>query len=649
GKNAFFDFNLNKNYLILNGFSYPDSMGMVNQFISQRPGKNTLSYFVPNNTASFFHYSISDPILWKSTFQNNKLSKEKNVDVSAFLKLTTGEFGMVNLENSVGFENEKLILAKIKNAEALVKFISELNQSASEPSDSLYAEQFTDYQINEIITKEFPSTVFNPDWTGFDRTYFSMVNDVLVMGNSIKTVKDFILDIENENTWGKSVRINNFLQNSIEESNLTLYFNVNRLWEDILVDLHPSWKEIFENNASTLRKFEIASIQFSGFEDKFYTNITLAFNNEKKILKPKNLFNVERKTILPADVVIKPKVVRNHTDRSLEVFVQDENNMIHLVDKRGTILWSEVIPEKITSSVTQIDYFKNGKLQYMFATENNIYLIDRNGNHVSPFPIQIQNYKIDKFSIIDYDKSKNYRLFLTDFSGNMYIYSKEGKLLDQWETAKNNGRQITPPTHIRIRGKDYILILQEKGAFSVLNRQGKLVNGFPYQFVKTPNPEYNIKEGNDLSNTLFTFVSNDGTLSEIYLNGKEKEVKQLYRISKDTRFKIVDETLGKGFVITQQEEGILKTLNPSGIELFSTKYLSPNPLNAQYYNFGSDRRLLVVNDIFQEYSYVFDFKGEMVNNSPFESSYEVGMVYFESSNSFNIYSAHENNVYIYSF
>ena len=44
-----------------------------------------------------------------------------------------------------------------------------------------------------------------------------------------------------------------------------------------------------------------------------------------------------------------------------------------------------------------------------FATKNNIHIIDKNGNEVSPFPIESRDDITQSLSVFDYDKNGKYR------------------------------------------------------------------------------------------------------------------------------------------------------------------------------------------------------------------------------------------------
>src|SRR5690606_10980888 len=65
-----------------------------------------------------------------------------------------------------------------------------------------------------------------------------------------------------------------------------------------------------------------------------------------------------------------PKVIRNFNDKSSDYLVQDELHQVHLVSDDENIIFSHPIDGPIVSDVFQIDYYKNGKLQMLFASEN---------------------------------------------------------------------------------------------------------------------------------------------------------------------------------------------------------------------------------------------------------------------------------------
>ena len=82
----------------------------------------------------------------------------------------------------------------------------------------------------------------------------------------------------------------------------------------------------------------------------------------------------------------------------------------------------------INSEIFQVDYFRNGKLQLLFSTRNELYLIDRNGNFVEKYPVKLRSPATCGLSVFDYDNNRDYRLFIACEDKHIYAYTKEGNL-----------------------------------------------------------------------------------------------------------------------------------------------------------------------------------------------------------------------------
>ncbi|MDX1586531.1 MAG: hypothetical protein R3222_07300, partial [Balneolaceae bacterium] len=133
-------------------------------------------------------------------------------------------------------------------------------------------------------------------------------------------------------------------------------------------------------------------------------------------------------------IVTRPFVVRSHLDRSLEVVVQDSADYLYLIGSEGDILWQDSIGERIRGELYQVDFYNNSKLQYFFATQRGLYIIDRNGEHITDFPVYFDEpLDIEWVNVIDYDNSKRYRYLIADSKGRIYLFDKYGVLLEGWD------------------------------------------------------------------------------------------------------------------------------------------------------------------------------------------------------------------------
>ena len=161
----------------------------------------------------------------------------------------------------------------------------------------------------------------------------------------------------------------------------------------------------------------------------------------------------------------------NHQTGQNEVFVQDLNNNIYLINQVGRILWKVQLAEPINSEVFQVDYFRNGKLQLMFSTRNALYLIDRNGNHVEKYPVKLRSPATNGVAVFDYDGNREYRIFIACEDKHVYAYNREGNLLDGWEFGQSESEVTQPLNHFRIGDRDF-LVFGDRYKTYILDRKG---------------------------------------------------------------------------------------------------------------------------------------------------------------------------------
>ena len=106
-----------------------------------------------------------------------------------------------------------------------------------------------------------------------------------------------------------------------------------------------------------------------------------------------------------------PFAVHNHKTQALEWVVQDEENQLYLLDTTGDIVWKKQLDGAILGPVTQVDLYRNKRLQLAFTTAKSFQVLDRNGNAVLGYSKKGMRSS-STLAVFDYDKQRNYRLVL---------------------------------------------------------------------------------------------------------------------------------------------------------------------------------------------------------------------------------------------
>lgn len=143
-----------------------------------------------------------------------------------------------------------------------------------------------------------------------------------------------------------------------------------------------------------------------------------------------------------------PFSVKNSATGKMNTFYQQSNMFLCLNDENGKGLWGVKFGTPICGRAGTIDYFANGKLQILFASGSKLYLIDRLGRFVRPFPVELGKEVLIGPDIYDFNGSRKYNVLVLHKDNTIEMYNLHGKKPAQWkgitsgETIKGLPEQI---------------------------------------------------------------------------------------------------------------------------------------------------------------------------------------------------------------
>ncbi|MDQ3536557.1 MAG: DUF3352 domain-containing protein [Bacteroidota bacterium] len=622
----------------------------------QKPGPLQVTNLIPNRTATLFHSTFHDGPLWYQnlvSFWNKKspdqekfhiqLQQTYEIDPKNFFIWMSGEIALATLQ-SINVKNpDRLLYLRTNDINEAYNQINKLAFKAEAISgDSLYKESFSEIEIRQLNIREFPSMLLGDNYSGFPISFYAAKGNYLIIGNSLQVVKSTLADIEADNVWGKSVAMNQYFEKTLSDANISYIINTQRNWNSFVQQLNSNWLPSFNNYITELKNFGFVSMQLSGIEDKFYTSINLLHQNETIKDKEGQKFNLASNIAVDASIITKPFYLKNPGESELQVLLQDSLFNLYKISLDGSIHWKDSIGERIIGDIHQIDYLKNGQLQYAFITPHAIHILSKEGSYINNnFPYQLEE-EVIFMNIADYDNNKDYRFLISDVKGNLFMLDKQMQTLEGWNPGRSNFKSATAPHHIRIREKDCIIYLQENGELYVMSIKGGNYSGFPLNLQGNFKNEILIEQGPTFSQTFLTTISEKGELVKVNLEGKIINKEQFYRPSRETRFKICIDELKKDFIIARQELGILTLLDSKSEVILEKDYITSSALEIQYFNVGIEKEVYAVTDKIQEFTYLYDYKGNLINSRPIDSSHKVSLHYNEGSGKYEVFANYDS-------
>ncbi len=657
---GYFDINFEKNRFLMNGITIASgdtTPTYISTLADQTPGEISCFNLMPANTAYMFDYTFQNFSEWRlrtdrywQDHNRQAINRKKallnryNIHETDFYNSIGNEISLAGFETGDLDNPEKIILIQSGDTTKIMDFMNTLTQTVNyAQADTMYYELYGSFKIRQLPVENFPSSLLGDLFSDFDNTYYTLYRNYLVLGNNMEAVENFLENQQDDNTWGKSVGFVQYFDNVQKKANFSLFVNLNRAYSTIYYLLDNKWKGVFKQYERQFRQFDILSLQFVNINHKIYSNIALQHKIPSTTIEKPSEFLADQLVPAESKLAEKPFVVKNHLDQSLEVLLQDTTGTLYQVSSDGKINWKKKFDHNIIGDVYQIDYYDNGKLQYLFNTGNSLQLIDRNGDNVEDFPLVFgDSLWVQWLNVVDYDNSKRYRFIISDQRGKLYLFDKQGKVLEGWNGLDMKGSLVQEPFHIRVRGRDCILAVGNEGMIHMLNRHGEEYPGFPYKFSSPLNGPVFVQPGPDFSRTLINVVTADGELIRLNLEGKIIDSKQLYKQGNSSYFQLIPSTSNDNYIISRQDYNKVSLLTRDGDPLFDKELLFSGRLKVQYYNFGVNSDIFALTDEQQEFTYLYDREGNLINNQPLESAYEVAILYSEANNRYKVYSCYGN-------
>ncbi len=496
------DIVLDKQGVVFNGYSL--SSPYLQQFNYPVPKESRIFSVLPYNTA-FFHYTgIHDSVnFFERSIPSAEL--EDQLIEKHLLPWIDNEWAYVITEPyDTSYASEQFALVKCQDSVQARIALSSLKDPFFEP------QTYRNIEIRKL--KELPkaSIVFGRFFRNLKSPYYVVLEDYVLFANSLANLKIYIELVLGQQTLHKDIKYLAFSENLASASNLYFYFNTPRMLQVLKANASAGFRDALATNFNHYKKLNPIAFQFSGYKNLFYTNGYVNFSS-----KVENRTALLWKTTLDTTLLLRPQIVTNHRNMQHEILVQDASHNLYLISKSGDILWKRKVDGPIMGKVYQMDYYKNNKLQYLFNTPKRVHLVDRNGRNVAHFPIKLPAEASAGLALFDYDKRKKYRFFVPTVNRQLYGYEWSGKPLPGWSPKKNMGLIRFPLQHVAVKGKDYILAVNESGKIFIFNRRGDL-RGDPIKLSVPLNNPFHFDPGRNL------FISTDttGGLIELSVDGK---------------------------------------------------------------------------------------------------------------------------------
>jgi hypothetical protein len=539
------DASIRDNVILLNGLitADPSANEYLNIFLKQQPQKIEIEKVIPDQVAAFIIFSIEDFRKFRQQYKEylrtdglledyqaeiDEVNKMYDIDLEEmFYSFMDKEAGILltDIKNYDRDQNIFFIMKTISQGQAEDNIMELINKAAEKEQSNIqdFIHNYTIDNETQIKIYRMPVPSLAPKllgkvFEGVQNNYCTFYDNYLVFGNSIPALAKYIHTNLLQNNLSSDLEFNKFSNFLSSQANIYCYMDISRSTELIQKYLNDKAAIKLDENKDHIMNFRALAIQVTNEGDLFYNNIFLNYSSDG-LYEPQTVWESR----LDHSFDFKPRILINHNTQEKEIFIQDNENFVYLINSSGIILWKIKLESRILSEIFQIDYYKNGKLQYLFNTKNSIHLIDRNGNDVEKYPIVLRAPATNGMAVFDYESNKDYRLLLAAEDREIYAYNKEGQIVKGWSPYRTEQILSRPLHHVMLDDRDYIIGTDNYSTY-MLNRKGESRVDVKAHFPVSRNNDFRFDLNSPGNKPRMAITDTSGHVHFIYFDGSTEEL-----------------------------------------------------------------------------------------------------------------------------
>ncbi len=661
------DLNISTEKIGFNGFIYDkDSVAYFTKVLKSQQATDIKSRMIlPDNTAfytvfAFNNYSAFDKSLneylklsGKDKTREQEINEIKNstgIDLkNSFYPMIGNEVCMSVIEavsktddpyyfTIAGLNSQSAGILEMEN------IVNTISQKTGRPKDEFISEiKIDDKTIIACYILPFrnlPELLFGGMFKNCSGEYVCFINNFMVFSDSKESLYKFAYDAILNKTLETSIEHNLFLENFSDKSLMFSYFSLPTGENWIKNFLSDSSCIVSEDNRESVQRLGYSGYQINTANDMLYNNIVIQ-HSQDIAEKPKTVWESR----LDNTVCIKPALVINHNDNSKEILVQDEKNILYLLSNSGREVWRLQLDEQIKSRIYQIDLYKNGKLQYLFSSDNKLYVIDRLGNYIEKFPVTLRSQSTAPMALFDYENNKNYRILIPCSDKKVYLYDANGSLVKGWTFGETEHEVYCEPSHYNLNGDDYIVFHDVYKSYFI-SRTGESKIEFLTNFSFSERNK--VWQDNNANSARFVTTDNKGTLRFFYPDGKQDSLK-IREFGANHYFAVEDINMdgNQDYIFVDGKK--LEVYNKSKKLILSYEFNSEVSSEPTFYKFPGNQTKIGIVCKSDSRIYLINQDGSLFNGFPLHGLTPFSIGYLNNSaNKFNLLvGGPENLLYNY--
>ena len=524
GNFGVFSLDFSKDDWLLKGKLNYDAKNFISVFEGQQASSSYLISFVPNASMGFQDFILSDYSLFRTKLKKyyalNKTYAFNASIATQSKKLKTNIEDLINncagveyLAISTGIDSAQistdLVMMHLTQVEDFRKKILRINTLAHHAKYQAYKGR----AIAKFPIPDFMQMTMGVPFANFQALHYCLLGDRLLLAPTEKQLHWYIDAYNTGNLISSSNRFKTFNANLNAQYNYLYYLPIVGNEKKCAGILNEFTATNFTKPLSW-SAYDGLAYQFSFDEQKVNTLFYLS----KKLQVPNSLKFLWK---YRSSVAAKTAPVILPLAEPLIVF-QNDSNQIQILNIAGKLIHTVAIKEALIGEIHALK--QAGTYRILFNTANYLYFMDANGKAMPGFPIKLAAATDQTLSLINYQNTNEYRVFINCTNQSIWAYDLAGLPLIGWEGRRFDSIQ-SPIQQVRINNKDYFFLHDKNGKFYWISRKGETINSPKDSSNSTyNNPFYFVADTAEGKNR-FVSTNQNGAITSVYFDGTIQQAK----------------------------------------------------------------------------------------------------------------------------
>ena len=583
-------------------------------FARQNKTTQRLYNYYPANTAMYMEYSVSNLPQFRNDLErllskrdNHKQIQDQfetirrdNPDLLDGIDRVLGhEFSIIELNNRnyIGF-------VSIRDTDRLHQIIEDMAQPIG---DSVYR-----FRNSNLLYAHYGDAL-----KPFQRPYFTIVDDVIVMSNYQSTLSDYLRSWDRKDLLTGTLGFKNFERLQGNEANVTFFLQTSNARNTLLNVLNPEYAKNFRNTDNYgYRDFYSWSAQLSGNNGNFISSIYAIYKSSTTLGATADWtyqFNHR---------LITQPYVFEHSDTSQFIMAQEQDHTVHAIHPNGSKMWSAVFHGRVVGDITQL----SDRSIVLVTERSRLYRFDTEGHTLPNFSLGMPHPPSGTPTILTVGGEQT---IFVPANNKLMAYALDGRKLNAWEDVNIDGK-ILDGIHL---SEDKVVVGSSTGKLYFFDQGGNTVKemNVPEQVQVNESLALIQKDGQDIfvatdtSGTCYQFSFEDGIESFQLpkLSGKHRVFYTNIAGSSAPEMVVID---GSQLYVYDMTDSLRQMYHYAFTRDITTRPLF-FPISRQQYQLGvaSQATNLI---------YLFEDNGTVANGFPIEALplFYYGRINYNSSN-----------------